>query len=872
MESNKRLIKLCTLEMQNKGIYESDVYRNIIRKEMSEINIQGEHDYFLDLYDKRIKYAKNQNNLMVPWLLDIVDDFNVNKDAKYIQSDYPDIDSDFIPQIRDWLKDVWAPDTFGRDNVCSIGNYSTFGIKSALIDMSRIHGQDHHEILKLTTQLEDRDEENKPVTWEKAIDQNPLLKEYCEKNPDIAKGTQKLINRSRGRGKHAGGLIISNSAIDAMVPLTIDKQGNPVSAWTEGLHAQDLGIVGLIKYDLLVVTNLVQLALATQLVKDRHDNISVCALPGQEDWTDVDKFLEDPESIAMANESKLKCIFQFDSPGIRDLVKKGGVDCFNDLVAYTSLYRPSALNSGLAAMYVSRKRRKEEYTIHPLLEPILGNTYGVPIFQEQIMKILNIVGNIPLAHCEIVRKAISKKKVKDFKKYQEQFIENGKKNLNWEEEKVVEMWGQIESWAGYGFNKSHACAYTYLSSMLLWLKVHYPLEFFSATLSCEDDENKIKEYRLEAENCGISIKPLDINKSGVSFKIVDNEIYYGFSHIKGVGEEVAKRIVANQPYSGFVDFITRFGTDASVLKPIIGLGLFQESNRVSLWEFCEYFKEQNKKRVDRDKRAKIGLSAKIKELEQLYIEPFTGKESFEKSINKIKNDYKKTDVQEKKNKLIEKLEKTHQDRDLFATQEEFYKIIKKLKNSYRSSKAGWEKKQKDDGEIKYEDFHSTGSVITDELKKLYQGDIEVAQNKFYGFRWDRMIDKSPDYTGMTFEELDTLAETQDIFCRSCEIQVVEKPHFTKSKKGNIYWNVRCEDGNGRQELVTVWKDDFERFHEEFLFWESDAKQGNLLRIQVQRPTGDFKKYTFKSWGRQFKHLVPKSKDEDGRLVVMGRPK
>ena len=925
MEANTRLIKLCALEMQKKGIYESSVYRDRFREEMKDINIQGEHEYFLELYDKRAKFATNQNNLMVPWLLGVVDEYDVNKPAKFVYGEFPDIDVDYYPEVRDWLKDVWAPETFGRDKVCSIGNYTTFGIKSAIIDVARCYGQDHHEILQLTTSLDDRDEDNKPVTWEKALEQNPLLKEYAEKYPHVAKGTQKLLNRSRGRGKHAGGLIISSIPLDNIVPLTIDKQGLPVSAWTEGMHAQDLGIVGLIKYDLLVVTNLVQIAIATQLIKDRHGNIPICALPGQEDWTDVDKFLDDESALKMADEGNLKCIFQFDSPGIRDLVRKGGVSRFDDLAAYSSLFRPGPLSAGMAAAYVNRKRGKEKYTIHPLLEPILGKTYGVMVYQEQVMKVLNVVGNIPLAHCEIVRKAISKKKVKVFKKYKESFISHGKKNLGWKEDQLNNLWEQIEAFAGYGFNKAHAVSYTYISSILLWLKTHYSLEFFSAILSCESQEDKIKEYRLEAEKCHIDIEPLNINKSGVSFHIDDNKIYCGFSHVKGIGKEISKRIVAGQPYSGFVDFLTRFGTDASVMKPIIGLGLFTEADRVTLWEFCEYFKGETKKRIDRDKRALLGLTNKIKELEQLYRVPFTGKEAFEKAVSKVKNAYRgvkvltadgerkrlqdklahlhedyseegmetacvKAEIRIKKaidniftdeeyikaaacdkQQLILQLQALYVNQESFASKEEFEKVIKTLKNSYRSAKAKWETKKLEDKPIKFEEFKTTGEWITDEWKELFEDDLASAQNRFYGFRWDRMVNKSPDYTGLTFEALDMLAETQDMFCRPVEVQVIAKPYQTISKKKNVYYNVKLEDGNGRQELVTIWKDEYERFKDEWMYWESDARQGNLLRVQILRPTGDFKKYTFMSWSRQHKHMTPKTKEEDGRLIVMRRP-
>ena len=309
------------------------------------------------------------------------------------------------------------------------------------------------------------------------------------------------------------------------------------------------------------------------------------------------------------------------------------------------------------------------------------------------------------------------------------------------------------------------------------------------------------------------------------------------------------------------------------MKPLIGLGLFKETDRVTLWGFCEYFKEQNKKRNDRDKRAKLALENKIKELERLYTEPFTGKEAFEKEVLKIKKAYKKEKAD--KRALIDKLEQLHKDMESFSSKKEFERAVAKVKKGYMISKASWEKKQSDDKPIVFEDFlaenHNPNEFIIDELRLLFEDDIAAAQTKFYGFRWDRMVNKSPDYTGKTFEELDLLAETQDIYCRAVEVQVISKPSTVTSKKGTVYHNIRVEDGNGRQELITVWKDEFARFKDEFSFWESDARLGNLLSIRIQRPTGDFKKYTFQSWSRQFKHLAPKTKDEDGRLMVMRRP-
>jgi DNA polymerase-3 subunit alpha len=259
-----------------------------------------------------------------------------------------------------------------------------------------------------------------------------------------------------------------------------------------------------VKFDFLSLEGNTKIAQATHLVENIDGNAGannvfqccnaletadkiigkVSALPGKSNWSDT-SYLDDPKTIEMANKGDLKMIFQYDgSEGIRRLAKQGGVTSFDDLAAYTALYRPSCLKYGMHDTYCKRKRGEEKYELHPLLEPILGKTYGVMVFQESIMRILNVVGNIPLKDCETVRKAISKKKVDKFKKYKEMFVTNGQKNLSLPEEEVVKLWDQIEAFAGYGFNMSHCVAYTYISARMLYLKAHHPLAFYTSVIDC----------------------------------------------------------------------------------------------------------------------------------------------------------------------------------------------------------------------------------------------------------------------------------------------------------------------------------------------------------------------------------------------------
>jgi len=422
-----------------------------LKWELIEIDVQDMSEYFIGMYKNNEKHD-NKNNLLIPVILGICDIVDLDIDPSTKMGEFPDVDVDYLPIVRDYLKNEWAPKTFGADKVCNIGNYGTFGLKSTLIDMARVHGLDRNEILNITTNLKMKDDEGELLTYESALRLYPELKDYCDRNPEVAIATQKLLHRNRSMGKHAGGLILCNQAIDKFVPLVKGSEGEAVSAWVEGLHGQDLGPVGLIKFDLLVVKSLWQICLTVKLVKERHSLKNICAAPNQWDWSDL-SYLNDPTSLEMANRGDLRCVFQYDSDGIRKLVRKGGIESFDDLVAYVSLYRPSTLQMGMDETYCLRKRGKQEYEIPEILEDVLRKTYGVILYQEQIMQILSIVGKIPLRDCYQVIKAISKKKKEGFEKYKDKFIENGQITLGKSKEEVEKYFDLVESFCGYGFNK-----------------------------------------------------------------------------------------------------------------------------------------------------------------------------------------------------------------------------------------------------------------------------------------------------------------------------------------------------------------------------------------------------------------------------------
>ena len=850
-----KLLYLCVEGMKNRGL-EGSLYKDRLKLEIKEIDNQAEHDYFVGLVDKGCKFAKNENNLLVPYLIGLTEEFNQDRDPEYVQGEFPDIDVDYLPSVQEYLRNDWCPRTFGRDNVVNIGNYGTFGIKSALLDMARVHGANYQEIQTITKNLQDRDEEGKPVTWDKALEIAPDLAEYCKINPEIADAARRLIDRNRGRGKHAGGTVISSIKISDLVPIMIDTDGNPVSGWTEGLHDQDLQPVGLIKFDVLAVKDLLRTAHCCNLVKKRYPEIKgISARPGQSDWTDT-SYLNDPKAIALANDAKTRGIFQFDGEGMRNLIKAGGVDCFEDLVASSSLFRPGPLGMKMHERYVERKRGREEWesqTPECLIET-LASTYGVLCYQEQVMKVLNIVGDIPLIHCEKIRKAISKKKLKEFIKYKQMFLENGSKKTGWpidsdDNKNMNFLFSQIESFASYGFNKSHAVAYTFTSARLLYLKAHFPLEFFCSTLALEGDEDKIKIYKREAERSGIKVNRCDLNRSGVNYEIADEEIYVGFSNIKGIGEDAAKQIVSGQPYRDVEDFLGRFGTDKRIIEPLINLGVFKDAPPNVLMEFYEDYKKWTKGNQDKEKRQnkrREELTQSIKSmLKSDAPEEFSSPDFIIKS-------YESGSAAQ----FAPVLSSEFSEGDVFNLVKKYAKSAMDFQHKLNFNK---------ENSISLDNWTCKNRFPAENWKNIFE-----LERRHYGFSWEHPIQKSPDYIGS--HSFNMFKDDDDIVIGGVEVMIIKKPQEKVSKKNNKYYFVLVEDEDWNVEVVTFWSEDYERFKEELEYWDESHSRGHFLRMRLTRPGVGFKSYTFESPSKAIRHkVVPADKRNDPRLQIMNPP-
>lgn len=740
------------------------------------------------------------------------------------RDDMPDLDLDFEERTAQYLKKDWVVNRFGRDHTAIIGTYSTFGIKNSLLDSARIFDKDKNEINAITKKIAPKDEDGKELTWDKAVDTYSDLKKYCEQNFDVVDTAKNLLHRVKNMGTHAGGVLISSKPINKFVPLVRGKGGEAVSAWTEGLHEQELGPMGFVKYDFLIITNLQQINHACNLIKKRHGLKSLWSIDDEEDWTD-DKFLEDTKAIEMANAADLVGIFQFDSDGIRNMVKKGGVSNFEDLAAYTAIYRPATLEMGVDNNYINRKKGTETYELHPILQPILGDTHGLMIYQEQVAKVLNIVGNIPLKDCETLRKAISKKKEEYFAPYKKQFIENGQKSLEYSEEKVNSLWNEAAAFSGYGFNMAHACAYTYVSWILLYLKAHFPLEFFAGLLHYETDTDVIKLYKFDAERHNIKINELSINKSPVKMNLVDDEIYFGFANIKGIGEAVAERIVANQPYASFTDFLNKFGTDESVVKPLIGLRLF-DGKPEALYKYYKWYKDVKDKRECRKQRHEVSRK-RYKDEEEAIKRMEWPAEKIAEAVEATRNKLEKCISNYNAKPTVEHAIPSFEEYSLQQSLEE----VKEMK-------------------------------LDEKIVKLLN-DTASCEQQFYGFLWHHPLRNSPDYQGRrTFTDFRDKNEAIGYV----EVVINGSTKQTSKKKPDVnYWLLKAEDANGEEGLIQVWQADWDRFGPEL-------KAGEMFTLQLKPPDKGFNRYTLwspKQWPKwEYDKLIPKDRLMDFRVVPL----
>lgn len=529
----------------------TDQHRERIEFELSVIERMGYASYFLIVWDF-VRFAGEQGipcsargsacGALVAYVLRLSHVCPIEYDLLFerfldpSRTEPPDIDIDFCRDRRQEVID-YTKQKYGSANVCQIGTFGTLKAKAAIRDVARVLSIPPKDVDVIAKMVPD----TLNITLNEALEESQELKDLYNGDPkirevlDLAKQIEGL---ARSAGTHAAGVVVSDRPISEYIPLqTIAGKTDVITQW-EGPTVEK---AGLLKMDFLGLRNLTILDKAVKNVK-KHRGIDIdpVKLP-----------LDDKATFALLQRGETKGIFQLESGGMRDLLTKMKPDQFADIIATSALYRPGPLEGGMVMTYVEVKHKRQPLPrLHPIIDAILDETYGVMVYQEQVMRILNRLGGIDLPQSYQCIKAISKKKLETIAKYKQQFIQGSLKN-NLPEAKAAELFGMIEKFAGYGFNKSHSTAYGAVAYQTAYLKAHFPQEFMAALLSCELGEtDKLVEHIDDCRRMGIEILPPDINQGDVEFSVQGERLTFGLGAIKGVGEAAIASIIEERKQNG----------------------------------------------------------------------------------------------------------------------------------------------------------------------------------------------------------------------------------------------------------------------------------------------------------------------------------
>ncbi|MFN4132400.1 MAG: DNA polymerase III subunit alpha, partial [Caldimicrobium sp.] len=473
----------------------------------------------------------------------------------------PDIDVDFCMERRDKVIEYVAQ-TYGENNIAKIATFGQLKARQVIRDVGRALGFKPKEIdpiAKLITPHPDvklSSEVARPEIQD-LIQKNPKIKELF----DLA---LKLEGLPRHASQHAAGVIISPIPIDEIAPLMKGEEGERVVQY----DMKACETLGLIKFDFLGLKTLTIIDNTLKhLQRYEKKDLDINAIP-----------LDDPKTFKLLQEGETDGVFQLESEGMKDLLRRLKPTTFHDLIAVLALYRPGPLEGGLVDQYIETKhgRRKPEY-LHPLLEPILKETYGVIVYQEQVMEIARAFAGYTLGEADLLRRAMGKKDKELMQQLKDDFVRRSVERQIPQEiaEKVFDL---MEKFSEYGFNKSHSAAYALLSYQTAYLKAHYPVYFLASLLTYEINKSEeVSKYLTLAEKMGIPILPPDVNLSTAGFSVENGAIRVGLQAIKNVGEEAVQEIIRKRPYKDFIDFCQKVDTqkvNRKTIETLIKAGAF----------------------------------------------------------------------------------------------------------------------------------------------------------------------------------------------------------------------------------------------------------------------------------------------------------
>lgn len=580
--------------------YPLSAYQERISREITMIKQMGFPGYFLIVWDF-IRYAKEHNipvgpgrgsaaGSLVAYCLNITDVDPLQYDLlfeRFLNPErvsMPDIDIDFCVRGRGEVIDHVA-NLYGRDSVCQIITFGTMASKAAIKDVGRALDMPYSEVERIA-KLIPPPVRGRNVSISQALENVPELRKAVEDNQqvkqliDLAK---RLEGCARHSSVHAAGVVISPEPLQELVPVAVSSKDELTTQYS----MSDLEKTGMLKMDFLALTALTVISDCLLSIKQ--------LLGADVDWEDVP--LDDQLTMKLFAEGRTEAVFQFESSGMQEICRKLKPKGLEDLAALNALYRPGPLDGGMVDDFIERHHgHKSVRYIVPEMKDILNNTYGILVYQEQIMQLAQKLAGYSLGEADLMRRAMGKKKREEMAIHEQKFV-NGAVDRGIKREKAQQIFSLMAQFADYGFNRSHSVAYAYLAFQTAYLKAHFPEHFYAAVLSNElQDAAKVFKYSNELRGQGILLLPPDVNESMAGFTPLKGAIRYGLSAIKGVGQTSVHAIIEARSngkfrsFSNFVECVTQGALNKRVLESLVCAGAFDslgsDKKPVAQWRAC----------------------------------------------------------------------------------------------------------------------------------------------------------------------------------------------------------------------------------------------------------------------------------------------
>lgn len=556
--ADQKLRQMALEGLKRLDLDKEQVYLDRIEEELSIIKDKSFASYFLVVADM-VNWAKDNNIMVGPgrgsaagslvcYALGITDVDPIEYDLLFFRfinperNDFPDIDTDFEDrrrkEVKDYLKKKFK-------HVASISTYTYFKDKGVIRDAARVFMVPLSDVNRALKQID---------TFEDFMD-SPNTKEFRIKYPEVVWLAERLRGKIRSVGVHAAGVVVAKDDLRKFAPVESRADSDDDVSGRIPVVAYDMDTVadiGLIKMDALGLKTLSVIADTLKSIKDRSGKqINLSEIP-----------LDDSKVYKTLSEGYTKGVFQAEATPYTNLLIKMGVDKFEDLAASNALVRPGAMNT-VGASYIKRKHGQEAVQyVHNIMKPFTENTYGVIIYQEQVMQACVHLGGMTWAEADKVRKIIGKKKdAKEFDQFKDKFIQGAEKHIS--KKQAQHLWHDFEAHAGYSFNRSHAVAYSMLSYYTAWLKTYYPLEFMFSILKNENDKDVRTEYLIEAKRLGLKVLLPHINESDIYFSLQKDSIRFGLAEVKFISDSIANKIIEKRPYANYADFIHKASVKGS---------------------------------------------------------------------------------------------------------------------------------------------------------------------------------------------------------------------------------------------------------------------------------------------------------------------